>query len=81
VEGLDEGEAAAIALAVLLDADLLLMDDGEGVIVARGKGLRVMAHLEFSILPPSAAWLTLLRRSASFGERLLESRTRFLIRW
>jgi predicted nucleic acid-binding protein len=27
VEGLDEGEAAAIALAILLDADLLLMDD------------------------------------------------------
>jgi predicted nucleic acid-binding protein len=28
---LDEGETAAIALAILLDADLLLMDDRKGV--------------------------------------------------
>ena len=45
MEGLDEGEAAAIALAILLDADLLLMDDREGVIAARGKGLRVTGTL------------------------------------
>lgn len=45
VEELDEGEAAAIALAILLDADLLLMDDRKGVIVARGKGLRVTGTL------------------------------------
>jgi predicted nucleic acid-binding protein len=45
IEGLDEGEAAAIALAILLDADLLLMDDREGVIAARGKGLRVTGTL------------------------------------
>ena len=44
VEGLDEGEAAAIALAASLRADLLLMDDRKGVIVARGKGLRVTGH-------------------------------------
>lgn len=37
VEGLDDGEATAIALAVLLNAELLLMDDRKGVIVARGK--------------------------------------------
>jgi predicted nucleic acid-binding protein len=45
VEALDEGEAAAIALATLLSADLLLMDDRKGVIVARGKGLRVTGTL------------------------------------
>lgn len=46
MEGLDEGETAAIALAISLDADLLLMDDREGVIVARSKGLRVTGTLE-----------------------------------
>jgi predicted nucleic acid-binding protein len=45
VEGLDEGETAVIALAISLDADLLLMDDRKGVIVARGKGLRVTGTL------------------------------------
>jgi predicted nucleic acid-binding protein len=45
VEGLDEGETAAIALAISLGADLLLMDDRKGVIVARGKGLRVTGTL------------------------------------
>jgi predicted nucleic acid-binding protein len=45
VEGLDEGETAAIALAILLNADLVLMDDRKGVIVARGKGLRVTGTL------------------------------------
>jgi predicted nucleic acid-binding protein len=45
MEGLDEGETAAIALAISLHADLLLMDDRKGVIVARGKGLRVTGTL------------------------------------
>ena len=45
LEGLDEGETAAIALAISLDADLLLMDDRKGVIVARSKGLRVTGTL------------------------------------
>ncbi len=44
-EGLDEGEAAAIALAIAIEADLLLMDDRKGVVVARGKGLRVTGTL------------------------------------
>lgn len=41
MEGLDEGEAAAIALAISLTADLLLMDERKGVAAARGRGLRV----------------------------------------
>jgi len=45
LEGLDEGEKAAIALAASLHADLLLMDDRDGVTVARSKGLRVTGTL------------------------------------
>ena len=45
LRGLDDGEQAAIALAATLKADLLLMDDREGVIVARSKGLAVTGTL------------------------------------
>lgn len=45
LKGLDEGEQAAIALAAALNADLLLMDDREGVMVARSKGLAVTGTL------------------------------------
>ena len=45
LEALDAGEAAAIALAIELHADLLLMDDEEGVIAARRKGLEVAGTL------------------------------------
>jgi predicted nucleic acid-binding protein len=45
LRGLDEGERAAIALAAALNADLLLMDDREGVMVARSKGLAVTGTL------------------------------------
>jgi predicted nucleic acid-binding protein len=38
---LGQGERAAIALAVAINADLLLMDDREGVVVARDKGFAV----------------------------------------
>jgi predicted nucleic acid-binding protein len=44
-EILDAGEAAAIALAIEFHADLLLMDDEEGVMAARGKGLEVTGTL------------------------------------
>ena len=40
-----EGEQAAIALAAVLNADLVLMDDRQGVIVARSKGLTVAGTL------------------------------------
>jgi predicted nucleic acid-binding protein len=43
--GLHQGESAAIALAVSLHADLLLMDERKGVKVARGKGFRVTGTL------------------------------------
>jgi hypothetical protein len=42
---LDAGEAAAIALALEFHADWLLMDDEEGVMAARGKGLEVTGTL------------------------------------
>jgi predicted nucleic acid-binding protein len=45
LEGLDEGEKAAIGLAESLGADMLLMDDREGVMAARRKGLRVTGTL------------------------------------
>lgn len=45
VRGLDEGEAAAIALAASLRADLVLMDERKGVAVARAQGLRVTGTL------------------------------------
>lgn len=43
--GLDAGEAAAIRLAVALQADLLLMDDRKGVAAAVRLGLRVTGTL------------------------------------
>ncbi len=45
LERLDPGEKAAIALAGILQADLLLMDERDGVKVARKKGLRVTGTL------------------------------------
>ena len=45
LDGLDQGERAAIALAVAINADLLLMDDREGVVVARNKGFAVTGRL------------------------------------
>jgi predicted nucleic acid-binding protein len=47
LDGLDQGERAAIALAVAINADLLLMDDREGVVVARNKGFAVTGTLVF----------------------------------
>ena len=40
MEKLDAGEEDAIALAIELHADLLRMDDREGVFAARRKGLK-----------------------------------------
>lgn len=43
--GLDAGEEDAIALALELNAELLLMDDEEGATAARAKGLEVTGTL------------------------------------
>jgi predicted nucleic acid-binding protein len=45
MEKLDAGEEDAIALAVELHADLILMDDRDGVLIARSKGFRVAGTL------------------------------------
>jgi predicted nucleic acid-binding protein len=45
MEKLDAGEEDAIAPAVELHADLILMDDRDGVLVARSKGFRVAGTL------------------------------------
>jgi predicted nucleic acid-binding protein len=45
LEALDLGEGAAIALAIEIHADLLLMDDEEGVIAARMRGFEVTGTL------------------------------------
>jgi len=43
--GIHKGEAAAIALAAAMHADLLLMDDRRGVRAAKQQGLRVTGTL------------------------------------
>ena len=45
MRNLDAGEGDAIVLAVELQADLLLMDDREGVLAARRKGFAVTGTL------------------------------------
>ena len=45
LENLDAGEEDAILLAMELHADLILMDDQEGVAAARSKGLEVTGTL------------------------------------
>ncbi len=45
VSSLDEGEAAAIALAESLHADLLLIDERDGYRVAKGRGLHITGTL------------------------------------
>ena len=45
VVGLDDGEAAAIALAEFLHADLLLLDERNGVRAAKKRGLPVTGTL------------------------------------
>jgi predicted nucleic acid-binding protein len=45
LKGLDQAEQAAIALAVAINADIVLMDDRKGVMVARSKGFAVIGTL------------------------------------
>jgi predicted nucleic acid-binding protein len=48
--GLDDGEMAAIALAIEIHADLLLMDDRRGVRTARSKGFKVAGTLAILVM-------------------------------
>ena len=73
LESLDAGEEAAIALAIEVHADLLLIDDEEGVAVARGKGLEVTGTL--GILVRAAQRHLLVLREA--GDRLKQTNFRF----
>jgi predicted nucleic acid-binding protein len=71
---LDEGERAAIVLAASLRADLLVMDDRQGVRYARSQGFRVVGTLRVLQL---AAQRGLLNLADAF-ERI--GRTKFRCR-
>ncbi|MDQ2945230.1 MAG: DUF3368 domain-containing protein [Acidobacteriota bacterium] len=57
METLDAGEEDAIALAIQLRADLILMDDREGVLIARSKGFRVAGTLGILAMAAARKWL------------------------
>ena len=76
---LDDGEEAAIALAIELHADLILMDDREGVRVARSKGFRVTGTLgilamaaEHQLLNLREAFNRLKQTSFHYQQELLD---------
>ncbi|MBI4909362.1 MAG: DUF3368 domain-containing protein [Acidobacteria bacterium] len=73
LESLDAGERAALELAAELAADLILMDDREGVRFARGKGFRVIGTLRVLSL---GARRGLLDRADSF-ERIKRTNFRY----
>ena len=80
MEGLDDGETAAIELAIALRADLPLMDERKGVIVARGLGLRVTGTIgvldlaaERGLVDFGQAANRLRRTSFRIPEALLDS--------
>jgi predicted nucleic acid-binding protein len=56
LQPLDDGQRAAIALAVALKADFILMDDRAGVAVARSKGFAVTGRWDCWIWPLGASW-------------------------
>jgi predicted nucleic acid-binding protein len=62
--GIHRGEAAAIALAHSMRADLLLMDDRKGVYLAKEQGLRVTGTLGILDLAASRGFL-------DFGQALV----------
>lgn len=79
VEGLDEGETAAIALAEVLHADLLLIDERAGFRVAKRRGLRVTGTLgvldlaaERGLLEFAAAIRELERTSFRLPAKLID---------
>lgn len=73
LESLDDGEKAALALAASLAADLVLMDDREGVRIARNKGFRVIGTLRVLQLGARGGLLDL---AAAF-ERIKQTNFRY----
>lgn len=73
LDGLDDGEKAALALAATLGADLVLMDDRDGVRAARNKGFRVIGTLRVLELAARRGLLDL----ADAFERIKRSNFRY----
>jgi predicted nucleic acid-binding protein len=59
IHGLGPGETEAIALAMEIGADLLLIDDRDGVRHARQRGLRVVGTLAVIDEAAARGWLAL----------------------
>lgn len=79
LKNLDAGEEDAIALAVELHAALLLMDDREGVIAARSKGLTVTGTLgvlgvaaQHDLLDLAAAFARLKRTNFRYRQETMD---------
>jgi predicted nucleic acid-binding protein len=80
LDELDEGEQAALRLAVSLQATLVLMDDRAGVVAAKRKGLLVTGTLgvldlaaERSFIQIEAAIERLAATNFRYSQRLIES--------
>ena len=73
LDNLDAGEKAALALAASYAADLVLMDDREGVRIARKKGFRVIGTLGVLQLAASRGLIDL----ADSFERLKRTNFRY----
>ena len=71
VEGLDEGESAAIALAEFLHADLLLIDERAGFRAAKKRGLCVTGTLGVLDLAAKRGLIDFCRSNPSVGEHEL----------
>jgi predicted nucleic acid-binding protein len=81
-EKLDPGEKEAIALALEIHADLLLMDDREGVTAARSKGLTVTGTLgvlalagpgQYGILNLSEAIARIKQTNFRYSQKILDA--------
>jgi predicted nucleic acid-binding protein len=77
---LDDGERAAITLAAALHAELLLMDDREGVIAARLRGLAVTGTIgilnmaaQRGLLDLAAAFIRLRSTTFRCPEEIMET--------
>jgi predicted nucleic acid-binding protein len=80
LQKLDAGEADAITLAIELRADLLLMDDREAVLAARGQGLTVVGTLgvlgvagRHGLLDPADAFDRLKRTNFRYRQETMNA--------